>query len=203
MNKAILMIPLLFALAFSGAGSTAQPSPPAAPATAIFAGGCFWCMEEVFEKVPGVLTAESGYIGGQVENPTYKQVSAGGTGHAEAVRVSYAPSKVSYRQLLDHFWRNIDPTQKDRQFCDIGNQYRSGIYYRNEAQRNDAESSKAEIETNGQVSQVHTEIAAAGTFYPAEEYHQDYYKKNPLRYKLYKWNCGREARLDEVWGKSR
>lgn len=169
-------------------------------ATAIFAGGCFWCVEADFEKLPGVIDAESGYTGGQEKNPTYQQVSAGRTGHAEAVRVRYEPARISYAQLLAHFWRNIDPTVKNRQFCDSGAQYRTGIYYQDQAQRDAALASKAALEKEKRFARVETEVVAAGAFYPAEQYHQDYYKKNPVRYKYYRYNCGRDARLKELWG---
>ncbi len=193
--------------AFVGASALAQPaSAPASAAasaqtaTAIFAGGCFWCVESDFEKLPGVLGAESGYTGGKTANPTYKDVSNGGTGHAEAVRVTYDPRKVSYAVLLDYFWHHIDPTVKDRQFCDIGNQYRSAIFYENEDQHKLIEASKAALLKAGPIKEIQTDIAAAGPFYPAEEYHQDYYKKNPIRYKFYRANCGRDSRVAEVWG---
>jgi peptide-methionine (S)-S-oxide reductase len=169
--------------------------------TAIFAGGCFWCVEADFDKLPGVVDTESGYAGGNAKNPTYEQVSAGGTGHAESVRVTFDPGKVTYDQLLDYFWHHVDPTVKDRQFCDVGNQYRTVVFYRDEAQRRAAESSKSALEKSGRLSHVYTEIAPAGTFYPAEEYHQDYYKKNPVRYKFYRTTCGRDARVKDVWGK--
>ena len=182
-----------------GAGHAADADKSA---TAIFAGGCFWCTEADFEKLPGVIEAESGYTGGQVKDPSYEQVSAGKTGHTEAVRVQYDPARVSYAQLLEHYWRTIDPTVKDRQFCDIGSQYRTGIYYQGEAQRQAALASKAQLEKQGRFKQIHTEVAAAGPFYPAEGYHQDYYKKNPVRYKFYRLNCGRDARLEELWGKA-
>lgn len=178
-----------------GGHALAQPA-----ATAIFAGGCFWCVESDFEKLPGVLSAESGYTGGHTVNPTYEQTSAGGTGHAEAVRVTYDPGKVTYPALLDYFWHHIDPTVKDRQFCDTGNQYRSAIFYQDEAQRVAAEASKAALLKNGRFAMIHTEIVAATPFYPAEEYHQDYYKKNPLRYQYYRASCGRDKRVAEVWG---
>ncbi|MEO8628479.1 MAG: peptide-methionine (S)-S-oxide reductase MsrA [Betaproteobacteria bacterium] len=181
-----------------------QPARAAAPAavpgaTAIFAGGCFWCVEADFEKLPGVLSAESGYTGGQLPNPTYDQVSHGGTGHAESVRIVYDPQKVTYEQLLDYFWHHVDPTVKDRQFCDVGSQYRTAIYYQGEAQRAAAEASKAALEKSGKLPHVYTEVVAASTFYPAEEYHQDYYKKNPIRYRYYRSSCGRDARVNEVW----
>jgi peptide-methionine (S)-S-oxide reductase len=183
----------------------ADAAPPAKPAsaqlaTAVFAGGCFWCVESDFEKLAGVAEAESGYTGGHLANPTYEQVSHGGTGHAEAVRVLYDPSKVSYEQLLDYFWHHIDPTVKDQQFCDVGHQYRSAIFYLNENQKKAAESSKAALERSGRFTKIHTEIAPAGPFYLAEEYHQAYYKKNPIRYKYYRHSCGRDARVSEVWG---
>ena len=191
-----------FALFLLASGSFAAQSAPAAEAvTAIFAGGCFWCVEADFDKVPGVIATESGYAGGKLPNPTYEQVSAGGTGHAEAVRVTYDPAKVSYEKLLDFFWHHVDPTVKDRQFCDIGNQYRTAIFYQDEGQRNAAQASKAALGKSGRLAHIHTEIAPAGTFFPAEEYHQDYYKKNPIRYKFYRTSCGRDARIDEVWGK--
>jgi peptide-methionine (S)-S-oxide reductase len=178
-----------------------SPAPPAGrDATAIFAGGCFWCVEADFEKLPGVIAAESGYTGGEEKNPTYQQVSAGRTGHAEAVRVRYDPAQISYGQLLTHFWRNIDPTVKNRQFCDNGAQYRTAIYYQNQAQREAALASKAALEKEKRFARVETEVTAAGAFYPAEQYHQDYYKKNPVRYKFYRYNCGRDARLRELWG---
>jgi peptide-methionine (S)-S-oxide reductase len=170
-------------------------------ATALFAGGCFWCVEADFEKLPGVIGAESGYTAGKKLNPTYEQVSAGGTGHTEAVRVTYDPARVSYAQLVDYFWKHIDPTVKDRQFCDSGNQYRSGIYWQNEAERKVAESSRDALLSSGKFKEIHTEIVAATAFYPAEEYHQDYYKKNPIRYAYYRNGCGRDARIKEVWGK--
>jgi len=177
-----------------------QPSRPAGTATAIFAGGCFWCVEADFDKLPGVLATESGYTAGKTPNPTYDQVSAGGTGHTEAVRVRYDPAKVSYQKLVDYFWRHIDPTVKDRQFCDIGTQYRSGIYWQNEVERKIAEASRDALLKSGKLKQVFTELAPASAFYPAEEYHQDYYTKNPIRYAYYRNSCGRDARLQEVWG---
>lgn len=169
-------------------------------ATALFAGGCFWCIEADFEKLPGVIGAESGYTAGTKLKPTYEQVSAGGTGHTEAVRVTYDPARVSYTQLVDYFWKHIDPTVKDKQFCDIGNQYRSGIYWQNETERKLAESSRDALLSSGKIKEIHTEIIAATTFYPAEEYHQDYYKKNPLRYSYYRKSCGRDARVQQLWG---
>lgn len=169
-------------------------------AKATFAGGCFWCMEPPFDALSGVVATTSGYTGGSKANPTYEEVSAGGTGHAEAVQVLYDPAQISYQELLKVFWRNIDPTVKDQQFCDIGHQYRSAIFYHDEEQRKLAEESKAELEKNKRFPEpVETEIVAAGEFYPAEEYHQDYYRKNPLRYKFYRYNCGRDQRLQQLW----
>jgi peptide-methionine (S)-S-oxide reductase len=190
----------LSTLALDAAAQQPPSGPPVKLATVIFAGGCFWCVEADFEKLPGVVSAESGYTGGQLKNPTYEQVSHGGTGHAESVRVSYDPTKVTYRQLLDYFWHHIDPTVKDRQFCDGGNQYRSAIFYQNDAERQAAEASKAELEKSGRFAHVYTDIVPASTFYVAEEYHQDYYKKNPIRYNFYRSRCGRDARVAEVWG---
>ena len=171
---------------------------------AIFAAGCFWCTEEAFEKVPGVVAAISGYTGGTVKNPSYDQVSSGRTGHAEAVEVTYDPAKVSYEQLLEVFWVNHDPTVKDRQFCDSGSQYRPAIFYLDEQQKQLAEASKAKWEKTKPFKQpILTEITKAGPFYPAEDYHQDYYKKNPLQYRFYVTGCGRYARLDSLWGELR
>jgi peptide-methionine (S)-S-oxide reductase len=169
-------------------------------ATAIFAGGCFWCTEADFEKLPGVISAESGYTAGKTVKPTYEQVSDGITGHTEAVKVVYDPSKVTYSALVEYFWRTIDPTVKDQQFCDRGSQYRSAIFYQNDAERTIVEASKAALLKSGKVTVIHTEIGPAVTFYPAEEYHQDYYKKNPVRYNYYRNGCGRDLRLAQIWG---
>ncbi|MFZ2300867.1 MAG: peptide-methionine (S)-S-oxide reductase MsrA [Gallionella sp.] len=179
---------------------TASASAETKTATAIFAGGCFWCIEADFEKLPGVIAVESGYIGGTLRNPTYEQVSRGDTGHTEAVRVSYDSQRVSYEKLLDYFWRHIDPTVHNRQFCDVGPQYRSGIYFQNEAEEKLARASKTALEKSGRFAHIYTEIEAAGVFYPAEEYHQDYYKKNPIRYRYYRNGCGRDARVKALWG---
>jgi peptide-methionine (S)-S-oxide reductase len=171
--------------------------------TAIFAGGCFWCVESDFDKVPGVVSTTSGYTGGHTEHPSYHEVSAGGTGHAESVEIKFDPKVVSYRKLLDVYWHSIDPTTKDRQFCDAGTQYRTAIFYLSDEQKRLAEQSKAEIErTKPFKAPIVTEIVKAGTFWPAEEYHQDYYKKNPLRYHFYREGCGRDARVKALWGKS-
>jgi peptide-methionine (S)-S-oxide reductase len=175
--------------------------PPGEHATAIFAGGCFWCEETAFEGLPGVLSVVSGYTGGQTKNPTYEQVSAGVTGHAESVQVTYDPAKTSYEKLLDVFWRNVDPFQKNGQFCDHGTQYRSAIFYRDEAQKKAAEESRRELEEAPKFKgKIVTEIVAASTFYPAEDYHQDFYKKSPARYYSYREGCGRDARLKQIWG---
>jgi peptide-methionine (S)-S-oxide reductase len=190
--------------------AAAAPAVPAAAgdgdttAFATFAGGCFWCIEADFEKLDGVLSVTSGYTGGDVADPTYKQVSKGGTGHAEAVRVVYDPEVVSYDELLHHFWRNIDPTVKDRQFCDVGDQYRAAIFYHDEAQHEAALRSRAALEkTKPFAGPIVTEITAAKAFYPAEASHQDYAEKNPIRYAFYRKGCGRDARLRELWGDSR
>ena len=167
----------------------------------IFAGGCFWCMEAPFDKLPGVVSVVTGYTGGQKKNPTYQEVSTGNTGHTEAVQIVYDPSKISYSALLTVFWHNIDPTVTDRQFCDVGHQYRAAIFYRGEEQRKSALKSKAALEKSRPFREpVMTEIAEAKEFYPAEEYHQHYYKKNPLRYSYYRSGCGRDKRLKELWG---
>jgi peptide-methionine (S)-S-oxide reductase len=168
---------------------------------ATFAGGCFWCMEPPFDELPGVISTTSGYTGGRTKSPTYEQVSSGSTGHAEAVEVVYDPSRITYERLLDVFWKNIDPITPNRQFCDEGTQYRSAIYYHNEEQKRLAEASKKVLESSARFRQpIVTEIAAAAPFYRAEEYHQDYYKKNPIRFKFYKYQCGRDRRLEELWG---
>ena len=184
----------------------AAPETPAAAqpgsAVAVFAGGCFWCTESDFDKVPGVLSTTSGYIGGHVENPTYEDVSYGKSGHIEAVQVRYDSSKISYAQLLEVFWPTIDPITANAQFCDKGPQYRSAIFYGNPQEQALAEASKAALERSGKLpGPVVTEILAATTFYPAEEYHQDYHNKNPIRYAYYRNGCGRDARLEQLWGK--
>jgi peptide-methionine (S)-S-oxide reductase len=190
----------LAAIVAASTGAFAQSPTPAQTEKAVFAGGCFWCTEADFDKVPGVVSTTSGYINGRTPNPTYEQVSRGGTGHAEAVEVVFDPAKVSYEKLLDVFWHNVDPLAKDYQFCDHGDQYRSAIFYVGDAQRQLAEKSKAAVQARFK-EPVQTEIAAAGTFYKAEDYHQDYHTKNPLRYKFYRFNCGRDARLQQLWGK--
>ena len=170
---------------------------------ATFAGGCFWCMEPPFDKLDGVVSTTSGYIGGHKLRPTYEEVSAGVTGHAEAVEILYDPSKISYAQLLEVFWPNIDPLTPNRQFCDGGSQYRSAIFYHDDEQERLARESKEKLEQSGRFDDpIVTEVKQAGIFYPAEEYHQDYYKKNPIRYKFYRYGCGRDKRLEQVWGPS-
>ncbi|HSB72610.1 MAG TPA: peptide-methionine (S)-S-oxide reductase MsrA [Candidatus Methylomirabilis sp.] len=184
-----------------GAISASAATSTSGLATATFAGGCFWCMEPPFDELDGVLSTTSGYTGGQKQNPTYEEVSAGRTGHAEAVQVLYDPTRITYARLLDVFWRNIDPTTPNAQFCDHGTQYRSAIFYHDAAQRRLAEESRRALEASGRLkAPIVTEIVAAGTFYPAEDYHQDYYRKNPIRYKFYRAGCGRDRRLTEVWG---
>jgi peptide-methionine (S)-S-oxide reductase len=190
---------LLFASSLPGQSDPVRPG----LARATFAGGCFWCMEPPFDGLPGVVSTTSGYAGGGKDNPTYEEVSAGITGHAEVVQVAYDPTKISYERLLDVFWRNIDPTTGDRQFCDRGTQYRPAIFFHDEAQKRAAEASKRKIEQSGKLpGPIATQIVPLTKFYPAEEYHQDFYKKNPVRYKTYRFGCGRDARLAELWGKS-
>ncbi|HSC99656.1 MAG TPA: peptide-methionine (S)-S-oxide reductase MsrA [Casimicrobiaceae bacterium] len=192
---------LAWGLAFPAAAQT--PANPPGTAVATFAGGCFWCMEPPFDKIPGVVKTTSGYTGGFKRNPNYEDVSSGTTGHAEAVQIVYDPTKVSYRKLLDVFWHNIDPTVTDRQFCDHGNQYRTAIFVHDAEQRRLAEASKVEIEkTKTFKDPIVTPIIDAGEFWPAEEYHQDYYLKNPVRYNYYRTGCGRDARLKQLWGTS-
>jgi peptide-methionine (S)-S-oxide reductase len=193
--------------AFAQAPKSAPTPPPRPPAqtqyaTATFAGGCVWCTEADFDKVDGVISTTSGYIGGTVANPTYEQVSGGRTGHTEAVRVVFDPARVSYAKLVEYFWRTIDPTTANRQFCDARPQYRSGIFTHDAEQLRIAQASKAALEKSKPFREpIVTEITPATTFYPAEDYHQDYYEKNPVRYKFYRFNCGRDQRLQELWGK--
>ncbi|MBI3807523.1 MAG: peptide-methionine (S)-S-oxide reductase MsrA [Nitrospirae bacterium] len=182
--------------------STSLAAANATSGKAYFAGGCFWCMEEAFEKVEGVLSATSGYMGGTVANPSYEEVSAGRTGHAESVEVVYDPSKVSYQKLLEAFWHNVDPVTPNTQFCDHGSQYRSAIFFQTDEEKHASDTSKQAIEQSRRFTEpIVTQIVMASQFYPAEEYHQDYYKKNPVRYKFYKYNCGRAQRLEALWGK--
>jgi len=198
MDLAKLLAAFVFAMNIACPALAAPP--PGESATAVFAGGCFWCIEADFEKLPGVLDVESGYTGGHVPDPDYAQVSAGGTGHAEAVRVRYDPARVSYAELLDYFWKRIDPTVKDRQFCDSGSQYRSAIFPATDEERRAAQASREALVASGRFAQVFTTIEPAASFYPAEDYHQDYYRKNPLRYAYYRRSCGRDARVEELWG---
>ena len=198
-SRAMAIGLLLVATVGVSADDPATATPEAGTAVAIFAGGCFWCMEHPFDELVGVIATTSGYTGGNTPNPTYEQVSAGGTAHAESVRVTYDPSKVSYEKLLDVYWRNIDPLAVDRQFCDEGSQYRSAIFYTTREQQTLAEASKQKVQEEFD-KPIATQIVAAGRFYPAEEYHQDYYRKNPLRYKFYRLKCGRDQRLQQLWG---
>ena len=211
---------LFLAAAVFGAAASAvfaQTSAPAAPTTtsttstmpattagtakAVFAGGCFWCVESDFDKVEGVLSTTSGYTGGDVPNPTYEQVSGKRTGHAEVVEIVFDPRKVSYEKLVEHFWRTIDPTTKDRQFCDVGSPYRSAIYAQDAEQLKVAQASKTALEKSKPFKEpIVTEVLAGGPFYAAEAYHQDYYKKNPVRYNYYRLSCGRDARVKQLWG---
>jgi peptide-methionine (S)-S-oxide reductase len=182
----------------------AGPSAGEERAKATFAGGCFWCMEPPFDALAGVVSTTSGYTGGHDQDPTYEEVSAGGTGHAEAVQIVYDPAKIDYAALLEVFWHNVDPTTANRQFCDSGTQYRSAIFFHDETQQRLAEEAKKRLEASGRFAKpIVTEIVPAGPFYSAEEYHQDYARKNPIRYKFYRASCGRDRRLDEVWGAER
>jgi len=202
-RTARLAAALVLAIAVSSAASAQgpAPAPKAGQAVATFAGGCFWCMEGPYDKLPGVLATTSGYMGGAKKYPTYEEVSSGMTGHAEVVQVLYDPSKVSYDKLLEVFWVNVDPTVTDRQFCDHGTQYRTAIFAHTPEQRKAAEASKAAVEKSRTFKEaVVTPVIDAGDFWPAEDYHQDYYKKNPARYTYYRTGCGRDARLKELWG---
>lgn len=198
MKQFVLII--LAALSINAFASNAINSAPQ-QATATFAGGCFWCMEPPYDKLDGVISTTSGYMGGHVDKPTYQQVSHGNTGHTEVVQVIYDPAVISYQKLLDTYWKNIDPTDARGQFCDKGSQYRTEIFYHNAEQRNLAQQSKAELLNNKPFKgDITTPISAAKTFYAAEDYHQDYYQKNPIRYKYYRYSCGRDNRLEELWG---
>lgn len=193
------MTMMMWVLSLVALGAAPQEEPTLERAT--FAGGCFWCMEPPYDELEGVVSTTSGYTGGETKNPTYEQVSSGRTGHAEAVEIVYDPKKVSYETLLEVFWKNVDPTDAGGQFCDRGSQYRTGIFYHNETQRELAEASKRELEASGRLSKpVVTPIEAATTFYPAEEYHQDYYQHHPIRYKFYRRGCGRDRVLKKLWG---
>ena len=196
-----LLLLSLFITPVIASNQEATTSPVQKSETAIFAGGCFWCMEPPFDKLEGVISTTSGYTSGHKKNPTYKEVSAGSTGHTEAIQIKYDPEKITYSELLDVFWKNIDPVAVDRQFCDAGSQYRSGIYYLNEKQQAEAKRSLQQLNKNKPFAgEIATEVLPASTFYPAEDYHQDYYQKNPLRYKYYRFACGRDQRLEQVWG---
>lgn len=195
---------MLFGLHGGVASGSQQEAATAADAPALalatFAGGCFWCMEPPFDKLEGVVSTTAGYAGGPEPNPVYEEVARGRTGHAEVVQVAFDPSRVSYEALLQVFWRNIDPFAVDRQFCDTGAHYRSGIFYHDDQQRVAAEASLAEIAARFDEPIVTRIEPVADTFHPAEEYHQDYYLKNPLRYRFYRYNCGRDRRLEQIWG---
>lgn len=182
------------------AAAPAESETTAEAAVAIFGGGCFWCMEKPFDQMEGVLSTTSGYTGGSLPNPTYEQVSSGRSGHVEVVEVRYDPRRVSYAQLLNTFWRNVDPLAVNRQFCDAGPQYRSAIFVADEEQRAIAEASRAELARRFG-TELATEILPAQTFWPAEDYHQDYYLRNPIRYSYYRSRCGRDARLEQLWGR--
>jgi peptide-methionine (S)-S-oxide reductase len=197
---AVLYAALTLAIGLAVAGESGKAAGSPQPEKATFAGGCFWCMEHPFDELPGVISVTAGYTGGQKKNPTYEEVSSGTTGHAESVQIVYDPAKVPYAKLLDVFWHNVDPTVRNQQFCDTGNQYRSAIFYHSEEQRRFAEESKRALDKSGRFKgPIYTEIVPASQFYPAEEYHQHYYKKNPIRYKFYRYNCGRDERLKELW----
>lgn len=211
--KPALKYSLIFGLALLLVGGgfaifkyTTTAAEPAAPATdgksavATFAGGCFWCMEPPFDKLDGVTATISGYTGGTKVDPSYEEVSSGTTGHTEAIQIHYDPKKVSYEKLVEVFWKNIDPTQADGQFCDHGEQYRSGIFYHNEEQKKVADATKKKVAEKLEKA-LHTEVTEFKKFYPAEDYHQDYYIKNPIRYKFYRYSCGRDAQLERLWGK--
>jgi peptide-methionine (S)-S-oxide reductase len=193
------VLALAVGLVFAEAPHESGVSPRLENAT--FAGGCFWCMEHPFDELEGVVSVTPGYTGGHKKNPTYEEVSSGTTGHAESVQIVYDPAKIAYTKLLDVFWHNIDPTLQNQQFCDTGTQYRTAIFFHNEEQKRLADESKRVLEKSGRFKgPIYTEIVPASQFYPAEEYHQHYYKKNPIRYKFYRYNCGRDQRLKEIWG---
>jgi len=203
MKLSLLLLLGMFALPSFAAEEASTPASVQHTESAIFAGGCFWCMEPPFDKLDGVISTTSGYTAGRKKNPTYRDVSAGITGHTEAIQIVYDPNKISYAELLKIYWKNIDPVAVNRQFCDAGTQYRSGIYYLNETQEVEAKRSLQELKNNKPFEgTIATEILPASTFYPAEDYHQDYYQKNPLRYKYYRYSCGRDQRLEDIWGTS-
>jgi peptide-methionine (S)-S-oxide reductase len=201
-RKARFLVPLLLALVLAaGAARGEEKTTPAGLAKATFAGGCFWCMQKPYDDLAGVVSTTVGYAGGTKTNPTYEEVSSGGTGHAESVQVVYDPRKVTYEKLLEVFWHNVDPLAKNGQFCDHGTQYRTAIFFHDDIQKRAAEESKNKVQAAFKLP-ILTEITAAGTFWPAEDYHQSYYKKNPIRYKIYRSGCGRDARLKELWGEA-
>jgi peptide-methionine (S)-S-oxide reductase len=196
-----LLVLLAIAVSVAGGATSVVAEGSRGLKKATFAGGCFWCMEAPFDRLDGVISVTSGYTGGHTKNPTYEEVSAGGSGHAESVQIVYDPAKISYEKLLDIFWHNIDPTTPDRQFCDAGHQYRSAIFYHDEAQKKQADASKLALEKTKPFREpIVTEIVPASEFYPAEEYHQHFYKKNSIRYHFYRQGCGRDKRLKELWG---
>ncbi len=202
MPRILLSLSFLLAAIGLAAAQTAAPVAGAGEhAKATFAGGCFWCTEADFDKVDGVISTTSGYIGGKKLNPTYYEVSAGGTGHTEAVEIVYDPKKVTFEKLLEVYWHSIDPLVKNRQFCDSGDHYRTAIFFHSEEQRRLAETTKKQVEVRFKGQTVYTQIAAASKFTAAEDYHQDFHTKNPSKYKFYRWNCGRDQRLMELWGK--
>ena len=202
-NLLCLVLLLAAALAVPAGARAEAADTEQGLASAVFAGGCFWCMEPPFDALEGVVSTTSGYIGGHVPDPRYEQVAAGGTGHAEAVKIVYRPDQIRYETLLDVFWKNIDPLDEGGQFCDRGDQYRSGIFYADEEQRHIAEQSLERLKQSARFTEpIVTAIVPASEFYPAEDYHQDYYQKNPLRYKVYRYGCGRDRRLEELWGSS-
>jgi peptide-methionine (S)-S-oxide reductase len=200
-QKMSLLRSLLAAALVAHALACSAQQPGAGRVVATFAGGCFWCMEPPYDALPGVISTTSGYMGGAKKNPGYEEVSSGTTGHAEVVQVAYDPTKVSYEKLLEVFWKNVDPTVRDRQFCDIGSQYRTAIFYHTEEQKRLAEASKGALaKTKPFRDDIVTPVVPAGEFWPAEDYHQDFYVKNPVRYKFYRTGCGRDARLKQLWG---
>jgi peptide-methionine (S)-S-oxide reductase len=197
-----LLATLLLAAGLMVGPSGAQDTAPPPLAKATFAGGCFWCMEPPFDELAGVVSTTSGYTGGQQDHPTYEQVSAGGTGHAEAVEILYDPAKISYERLIEVFWHNIDPLDASGQFCDRGDQYRTAIFTHDAARFQAAQASKRALEDSQRLGKlIQTEIVSASTFFPAEDYHQDFYQKHPLKYKFYRYSCGRDSRLRELWGR--
>jgi peptide-methionine (S)-S-oxide reductase len=198
------MTPIALALSLLLAATPPAEKPAPRLETATLAGGCFWCLESDLDDLPGVVSTTSGFTGGHAKDPTYEEVSAGGTGHAEAVQAVFDANVLSYEKLLDAFWRSIDPTDAGGQFCDRGSQYRSAVFFHDETQQRVALASRQALEASKSLKEsIVTEVVAASTFYAAEEYHQDYHRKNPIRYRLYRTGCGRDKRLKELWGKAR